>query len=104
MKLAEYTEILRSKNAGPYCQTVDFVYSDIKKYETVKRSNVLDPGKIAKLYGVGLKDVSVNYFDSALAVKVTFPRKHCCGSWEDTDCYGAQQHMPLMDLEFDPGA
>ena len=102
MKLAEYTEILRSKNAGPYCQTIDFVYSDSKKYETVKRCNALNPEVIAKLYKTDVKDVSVNYFDSALAVKVTIPRKHCCGSWRDGDCYGAQQHMPLMDLEFDP--
>ncbi len=99
MKLAEYTQILRSKNAGPFCQTVDLVYSDAEKYRAVRDSGVINRETIASLYSVAPAQVDVFYFDAANAIKVSFPRKHCCGCWDDSDCYGAQQHMPLMDLE-----
>jgi hypothetical protein len=101
LKLGEYTEILRSKNAGPYCQTIDLVYSSADKYELVKKSGILNIKKIAQLYKLAGESVEINYFDSAFSIKISFPRKHSCGSWRDADCYGAQQHMPLMDLEIE---
>ena len=101
MRLGEYTEILRSKNAGPFCQTVDLVYKNVEKYNKVKESNVLTPEKISSLYNVPIEDVEINFFDAACSVKVAFPRKHSCGSYYDTDCYGAQQHMPIADLEIE---
>ena len=101
MKLGEYADILRSKNAGPYCQTVDFLFHDGDKYQKVKKSNVINAQRVAKLYNVDPDKVRVYAFDSANGIKITMPRRHCSGSWEDCDCYGASQHMPLMDIEFD---
>jgi hypothetical protein len=34
-------------------------------------------------------------------VKVVMPRRLVSGAPGDTDVYGAQQHAPLLSLEFD---
>jgi hypothetical protein len=36
--------------------------------------------------------------DTALAIKVSFPRPVSSGSALDTDVFGGQQYAPLMDL------
>lgn len=99
MKLAECADILRSKNAGPFCLSIDLLFVDKANYEKVKKSGVLSVDTVSKLYQVDPDKVKINFFDSANGIKVAFPREYCCGCYEDNDCYGAQQHMPLMDLE-----
>jgi hypothetical protein len=57
---------------------------------------------IAALYRVPLEDVlRVIYFDAAYAVKVLMRRRLPSGSPGETDVYGAQQHAPLLEYEFD---
>jgi len=97
--LGDMAEILRSKNAGPFHLTVDFLFDDGAKYQKVKNSGVLQKKKIAELYKVDEKDVEVYYYDKASGIKVTIPRRISSGSKFDTDVYGAQHHTPLMDLE-----
>ena len=41
------------------------------------------------------------YFDPAKAVKITIVRPISSGALGETDVYGAQQHAPLMGVEFD---
>ncbi len=45
--------------------------------------------------------LKIYYFDQANGIKVTIPRKISSGSSCDTDVYGAQQHMPLMNITID---
>ena len=40
----------------------------------------------------------VYFWEAALAVKVTLDREVSAGAVGDPDCYGAQQHAPLLDL------
>lgn len=100
-KLADIAEILRSKNAGPFYLTIDFLFSNKEKYGLVKGSNILNADKVSKLYQVHKDDVKIYYYDKANGIKITIPRKISSGSGEDTDVYGAQQHIHLMELEIE---
>jgi hypothetical protein len=97
--LATLAKVIRSKNAGPFQLTIDLLFRSSVDYELVKRSEVLTADSIAEAYGIGVADVSGVYFwDAALAVKVTLVREVSAGSPGDNDCYGAQQHAPLLSF------
>lgn len=100
-KLSDLTSILRSKNAGPYTLTVDFLFDEKDIYNKVKDSNVLNIDDIARLYKIESESVRVYYYDKANGIKVTIPRHISSGSGADTDVYGAQLHVPLMELSVD---
>ena len=58
----------------------------------------------APLYNIPESDIiSLVYFDPAKAVKITIVRPIPSGALGETDVYGAQQHAPLMGLEFEMG-
>lgn len=97
-KLSDVASILRSKNAGPYTLTVDFLFDDKNVYQKIKKSGVLRENDIAEMYKVGPDKVKIYYFDQACGIKVSIPRKISSGSGADTDVYGAQQHMPMMNI------
>jgi hypothetical protein len=100
-KLYEIARVVRSKNAGPYHITLDVIFATQEAYEHVQKQDVLTAPWIARMYAVDEDDVRVIDYPPAHAVKITFPRDHSCGSPEDTDVYGAQQHGPLLDLEIE---
>jgi len=103
-KLAEVARVIRSKNAGPYELTLDILLKDAAVYESFRRREILSADSVAALYGVPVDDIlSVVYFDPARAIKVTMKRRLPSGAPGDTDVYGAQQHAPLVDFEFDLG-
>ena len=45
--------------------------------------------------------IGIVHFDPAKAIKTTIVRPIPSGALGETDVYGAQQHVPLMKLEFD---
>lgn len=96
--LKDLAKVIRSKNAGPYSLTFDVIFEDSATYERVKQSKVLSTAVVANLYRVREQDVLFTEYDVAYALKVTIPRRVSCGDPQDTDVYGAQQHVPLMDL------
>lgn len=99
IKLGNLAAIVRSKNAGPYCITFDVLFDRDENYRAVSDSKALSAGSIAKAYGIDVSQVS-SFFEIpvARAFKVTFIRPHAqCGEGE-TDVYGAQQHVPLMNM------
>ncbi|MBT5111287.1 MAG: DUF4387 domain-containing protein [Rhodospirillaceae bacterium] len=97
--LAELTSVLRSKNAGALLCTLDLMFETEETYTHVRDSGVLEPGLIARLYGVSDNEVAIIPYDVAYAIKITLPRLHKSGDPGDTDIYGAQQHAPLLDIE-----
>lgn len=100
VRLGDLAAFVTSKNAGPFLLTVDVVFSDRKAYERVKGMNVITPQEMARLYGIPREQVlKVVFFSPASAIKVTFRRPVPSGSLGDTDVYGAQQHVPLMEYE-----
>ncbi|MUZ75629.1 DUF4387 family protein [Agrobacterium vitis] len=102
VKLIDIASVIRSKNSGPFELTLDIIFKSRQDYETIKASHVFNPGLISRLYGLtNDKTVTVASFDPACAIKITFPRRIPSGSLGDTDIYGAQQHAPLLTLEFE---
>ena len=102
MKLRDAAAVIRSKNSGPFELTFDVILKDKKMYDALVQSAVLAEENIARLYGIPLADVlSTITFEPALAVKVTIRRPLGSGDLGDRDIYGAQQHAPLMALEFE---
>lgn len=96
--IADLAHIVRSKNAGPFSLTFDILFNCRDNYEKVKNSGVINPGTIERLYGIPKDSISIYYYETANAIKITFPRKYSAGDFRDTDVYGAQQHAPLLGI------
>jgi hypothetical protein len=101
--LAETAKLIRSKNAGPFWLTFDVMFDDPETYRCVRDQDVLNVDLVARLFGQDPAVVRVFAHDSALAVKVSFPRPNSSGSALDTDVFGGQQYAPLMDLTVELG-
>jgi hypothetical protein len=102
VKLTDIAAIIRSKNAGPYELTLDIVFKNHEWYSKMKTAGFIEPSLISRLYGIKEKDVlDIIWFDPAAAVKITIKRPLVSGDIGETDVYGAQQHAPLLGLEFE---
>jgi len=101
-KLTDITDVVRSKNAGPYELTFDIMFKTDDLFRRVADSKVIDKALISKLYGISQDEVlGIVEFAPASAIKVTIRRPISSGALGETDVYGAQQHAPLLSLEFD---
>ncbi len=92
--------VIRSKNSGPFELTLDVMFKDRTTFELFRRRGLIGTQLIARLYGVAEREISIVWFEPANAVKATFRRRVPSGTPGDTDIYGAQQHGPLLDLEW----
>ena len=101
-KLIDIASVIRSKNSGPYELTMDIIFNEFEDYERVKQGGFINEDLICKLYNVTPdKIVGIISYDPAKAIKATIKRPLCSGDLGETDVYGAQQHAPLLTLEFD---
>lgn len=101
-KLTDLASVIRSKNSGPYELTFDIIFKEFEMYEKVKAARIFNEPMFAPLYNIPESDIiSLVYFDPAKAVKITIVRPIPSGALGETDVYGAQQHAPLMGLEFE---
>lgn len=97
--IGEIAAFVTSKNAGPFLLTRDIVFPDEATYRRFKVLHALDPVTVAALYGIPADDVlRIIEFDPAYAIKITLRRPHGSGAIGETDVYGAQQHVPLMEV------
>ena len=100
--LIDVASVIRSKNSGPYELTFDVIFKEFDMYNKVKDAKVFNEDMFAPLYGIPKSDIiSLVYFDPAKAVKVTIVRPISSGALGETDVYGAQQHAPLMGVQFE---
>ena len=99
MKLQDFAQVVRSKNAGPRRFTLDIIFRDDADYQRAVQSEAFTPEKIGPLYGVAANAVSVINYPLGRAIKIVVPRKIMSGDPGDRDVYGAQQHTPLLELE-----
>jgi Domain of unknown function (DUF4387) len=99
MKLVQLTNLIRSKNAGPFSLTFDIMFPEAQSYMRVKRSGVLNASLFAKLYQCDPETVRFFECDNALAFKFSIPRPIFQGDLGDGDLHGGQQAMPLLDIE-----
>ena len=71
-------------------------------YERVKTAKIFNDNMFAELYNIPQSDIiGVVHFDPAKAIKTTIIRPIPSGALGETDVYGAQQHAPLMKLQFE---
>lgn len=98
-KLSELARLIRSKNAGPFQQTLDIMFEVPEYYWRVKEQNAVSPATVSERYGLREENVQVVYYDTACAIKVAFPRMIAAGDIGSTDVFGAQQHAPMLDIE-----
>ena len=98
-KLRDIAKACKSKNAGPFELTLDIMFGDAATFEKVRRTGVITPGLIARLYRVPVESVVFTEYPPAFAYKATIERRIPSGAIGDTDVYGAQQHAPLLDVE-----
>ena len=101
-KLTDITEVIRSKNAGPYELTFDIMFRDYEWFEKVCRAKVINQALVCDVFGIERDDIiGIVEFRPAKAIKITIKRPIPSGNLGETDVYGAQQHAPLLGLEFD---
>jgi Domain of unknown function (DUF4387) len=97
--IGDLAAFVTSKNAGPFLLTLDIVFPDAETYRRFTALKPLSADVIAGLYGVAPEDVlKIVEFDPAFAIKITLRRPWSSGAVGETDVYGAQQHVPLMQL------
>lgn len=100
MKLRNLASTVRSKNAGVDLITFDIIFKTEEAYQRAKRSPLLTPEYVARLYRVSQERIVVfTAFDPARAIKFTLKRERPSGSAGESDVFGAQQYAPLLDLE-----
>ncbi|KUM95208.1 hypothetical protein AQI95_43320 [Streptomyces yokosukanensis] len=98
-RLLDLCSLIRSKNAGPFWLTFDFVARDQASFERIAQPSVFTPQLFAELYGADPAHILIVRHERAQAVKVSFPRPVRQGDLTDSDSYGGQQYAPLVDLE-----
>lgn len=102
MILKDVANVIRSKNAGPYELTLDVILKDRETFDKMKAAGIINTQVIARLYKIPVEDVlSIVYFPNALAIKATIVRPLASGNMGERDVYGAQQHAPLVNFEFE---
>ncbi|MGW6604123.1 DUF4387 domain-containing protein [Streptomyces sp. NPDC055036] len=97
--LLDYCSLVRSKNAGPFTLTFDFMCHDQEAYDALIATGFLNKSLFAGLYGAAPEQILLVSHPLALAVKVSLPRPTVQGDLHDTDCYAGQQYAPLMEME-----
>ena len=99
-KLSELAKTIRSKNAGTDKITFDIIFREAEAYDLVKRSGVLDRGRVAAILKIEPGRITdFVAYDPALAIKFTILREEPSGSPGDGDIFGAQQYAPFLDIE-----
>ena len=101
-KLTAITDIIRSKNSGPYELTLDIMFSDFDVFKRVCEKKIFNEQVVCDLYHITADQIiNIVEFMPAKSIKITIKRPMCSGDPGETDVYGAQQHAPLLDFEFD---
>ena len=97
--LSELAEVIRSKNAGPFIVTFDILFATEETFESVRKAGLITRASICERYGVSDNELlGFEFYPFARAIKFSLRRPVGSGGPGDFDCYGAQQHAPLLDM------
>lgn len=100
--ILDIARVVRSKNSGPYEVVLDIMFKNREIYETLRETGQISKARIAAAYGLEAGAVhNIVWFAPAHAVKVVMQRRIVSGAPGDSDVYGAQQHAPLLGLDFE---
>lgn len=98
----DVAELVRSKNAGPFWQTLDIFCDTDEDYRVLAAESVLTPARVADLYRVDARSVKVFRLPNLRVIKISFPRPVSSGSVGDRDVHAGQQHVLLAMLPLEP--
>ena len=98
-KLKDLAQLIRSKNAGPFTLTFDFMFDRFEDYRRARDSGVINRELFSRIYQTRPGEVEIYHVDAAQGIKVSIPRPIPQGDLEDSDCFGGQLFAPLVDLE-----
>jgi hypothetical protein len=98
LTVGDLSELVRSKNAGPFWLTFEVFLRDADAYRTATASGAINAEAIAKAYNVPADTVQIFELPELEVVKVSFPRTVSQGSTHDRDMHAGQQHVPLAAL------
>ncbi len=98
-KLKDLSQLIRSKNAGPFSLTFDFMFDKFENYKRVRDSGVINKEYFHRMFGTPMEDIELYAVDAAQGIKVTIPRPITQGELEDSDSYGCQFFGPMVDIE-----
>jgi len=102
LTVGDVAELVRSKNAGPFWQTLDIFFSSADDYRAVAENPSLNPDAIACLYRVAPDNIHIYRLPNIPAMKISFPRPTIQGDRHDRDMHAGQQHIPLSQLALQP--
>jgi hypothetical protein len=97
--IGDVASLVRSKNAGPFWQTLDIFCDTDDDYREVIASKVVSVETVAGLYHVDAATVRIYRMPALRAIKISFPRPTTQGGIHDRDLHAGQQHVPLLSLQ-----
>jgi len=101
-RLSDVTEVIRSKNSGPYELTFDLLFKDEEMFRKVCEHKIINEELICSMYGIKPEQIiNIVEFAPAKAIKITIERPLASGDIGERDVYGAQQHAPFLEVEFE---
>lgn len=98
-RLRDMAKVLRSKNAGPFMITFDMLFRNREDMDKVVKAGVLTVDRLSNLLKCAQNEITVHVYPPANAIKITIPRRHSSGAFDDSDVFGCQQHAGLLDVE-----
>lgn len=100
--IREVAKVIRSKNSGPFELTFDIMLKDPAWFEFFTERKIINTDLVCRLFKIEPRDVlGIVEFKPASAIKITIRRWISSGAPGESDIYGAQQHAPLLDIEFE---
>jgi hypothetical protein len=102
LTVGDLAELVRSKNAGPFWQTIDIFFSNDENYHAVAENPSLNRHTVGRLYGVEADNIQIHRLPGIRVVKISFPRPTIQGGLDDRDMHAGQQHIPLTELALQP--
>jgi len=96
--IGDLADHIRSKNAGPFWQTIDIFFANDENYRTVSENTALNPATIGQLYRIAPDHIHIYRLPQLRALKISFPRPVVQGSPSDRDMHAGQQHIPISTL------
>ena len=100
--IGDVASLVRSKNAGPFWQTLDVFLPDDDAFRRVAEAPGLDEATVAQAYRVDPTTVRIFRLPDIRVVKISFPRPTPQGGVHDRDMHAGQQHVPLARLPLHP--
>lgn len=99
--IREFALYVRSKNAGPFCLTLEILLKNWEDYNKLVSLNVVTPELISKLYGTPADKVDIFFCENINIIKISVPRPANQGSLQDKDLHAGQQSVFLANIEIE---